>query len=164
MAEIEKTVFPRDEGKTAADSPKAAGLSGNIVATLKQPPEKRYQTTFREIINHYKATEPEYADGVDRLVKAIDARRAVQQRAIARVMVMEEMPKPRDAFVLTKGAYDKPTEKVTAGVPAVLPPLPDGRAEEPPGPGPLARLAASTRSPPASPSTATGSSSSASAW
>jgi hypothetical protein len=41
-------------------------------------------------------------------------------------MVMEERPTPRDAFVLIRGQYDKPGEKVTAGVPASLPSLPPG--------------------------------------
>ncbi len=40
------------------------------------------------------------------------------------VMVMEEMPKPRDCFVLNRGQYDQPTEKVTAGLPSFLPPMP----------------------------------------
>jgi hypothetical protein len=35
-------------------------------------------------------------------------------------MVMEEMPKPRDTFVLKRGEYDKPGEKVAAGFPAAL--------------------------------------------
>jgi Protein of unknown function (DUF1553)/Protein of unknown function (DUF1549)/Concanavalin A-like lectin/glucanases superfamily/Planctomycete cytochrome C len=42
------------------------------------------------------------------------------------VMVMQERPQPRDTFVLVRGAYDKPGEKVTRGTPAVLPPLPSG--------------------------------------
>ena len=41
-------------------------------------------------------------------------------------MVMQESPHPRDTFLLVRGAYDKPGEKVTQGLPAVLPPLPDG--------------------------------------
>src|SRR5260370_12225415 len=40
-------------------------------------------------------------------------------------MVMGEMPKPRDTFVLVRGQYDKHGEKVTPGVPSFLPPLPD---------------------------------------
>lgn len=36
-------------------------------------------------------------------------------------MVMEEMAKPRDTFILMRGAYGKPGEKVTAATPAVLP-------------------------------------------
>ena len=43
--------------------------------------------------------------------------------SIPTVMVMVESEKPRDAFVLKRGAYDNPGEKVTPGVPAILPPL-----------------------------------------
>jgi hypothetical protein len=42
------------------------------------------------------------------------------------VMVMQERETPRDTFVLARGAYDKPGDKVTPGVPRVLPPLPAG--------------------------------------
>lgn len=45
---------------------------------------------------------------------------------IPTVMVMEELPVPKETFVLIRGAYDRPGEKVTRGVPAVLPPLPPG--------------------------------------
>ncbi len=40
-------------------------------------------------------------------------------------MVMEEMPTPRDTFVLQRGAYDRRGEKVGPGTPAVLSPWPD---------------------------------------
>ena len=44
-------------------------------------------------------------------------------------MIMEEMNPPRETFVLQRGAYDRPGEKVmAAGVPACLPPW---RAEIP---------------------------------
>ena len=39
------------------------------------------------------------------------------------LMVMEEAPQPRPAFLLKRGAYDAPGEKVERGVPAMLPPL-----------------------------------------
>ena len=38
-------------------------------------------------------------------------------------MVMADSPKSRDTFVLMRGQYDQKGEKVTAGVPAFLPPL-----------------------------------------
>jgi mono/diheme cytochrome c family protein len=41
-------------------------------------------------------------------------------------MVMREAAQPRDAFVLKRGEYDKPGDKVPRGVPAALPPLPQG--------------------------------------
>ena len=39
-------------------------------------------------------------------------------------MVMAEMKKPRETFVLARGDYRNQTEKVQPGVPAMLPPLP----------------------------------------
>lgn len=49
-------------------------------------------------------------------------------------MVMEELPEPRATFLLRRGAYDAPGERVERGVPAALPPL------KPPG-GSAAHLA-----------------------
>jgi hypothetical protein len=46
-------------------------------------------------------------------------------KAILNTMVMDEMSKPRDTFVLGRGDYRNKTEKVMAAVPAVLPPLPN---------------------------------------
>ncbi|MFN0120128.1 MAG: DUF1553 domain-containing protein [Blastocatellia bacterium] len=40
------------------------------------------------------------------------------------LMVMQEMPQPRPAFVLRRGAYDLPGEPVARALPSVLPPLP----------------------------------------
>jgi len=41
-------------------------------------------------------------------------------------MVAQELPKPRDAFFLNRGEYDKKGDKVERDVPAVFPPLPEG--------------------------------------
>ena len=41
-------------------------------------------------------------------------------------MVMAEMKTPRDTFVLARGDYRNQGEKVQPGVPAMLPPLPEG--------------------------------------
>lgn len=46
--------------------------------------------------------------------------------AIPTTMVMSEMEKPRDTFVLARGDYRNQTDKVQPGVPAVLPPIPKG--------------------------------------
>jgi len=44
--------------------------------------------------------------------------------AIPVTMIMADLPTPRDTFVLKRGEYTMPGEKVEANVPAVFPPLP----------------------------------------
>lgn len=43
---------------------------------------------------------------------------------IPSIMVMQDQTEPRETFVLDRGQYDQPREKVVAGVPAFLPPPP----------------------------------------
>ena len=45
---------------------------------------------------------------------------------IPSTMVMSEMDKPRDTFILKRGDYRNKTEKVSPNTPAILPPLPAG--------------------------------------
>jgi hypothetical protein len=47
------------------------------------------------------------------------------EKSITTTMVMAEMSKPRDTFVLGRGQYENKGEKVTPGVPAFLPPMPE---------------------------------------
>jgi hypothetical protein len=43
---------------------------------------------------------------------------------IPEIMVMDELPEPKPAFVLKRGAYDARGDRVTADTPKVLPPFP----------------------------------------
>jgi hypothetical protein len=52
--------------------------------------------------------------------------RAALEESIPTTMVMQELAEPRETFVLKRGEYDKPGEKVSRGVPASLSPLPTG--------------------------------------
>ncbi len=64
--------------------------------------------------------------------KAAEELRAVRKaytafvNPIAEIMVMDEMPVPKPAHVLKRGAYDSLGEKVTADTPKALPPFPKG--------------------------------------
>jgi Protein of unknown function (DUF1553) len=51
-------------------------------------------------------------------------RKAALEITFPSVMVMQELPEQRPTFVLRRGAYDAPGEKVERGIPAVLPPMP----------------------------------------
>jgi hypothetical protein len=65
-------------------------------------------------------------DPLHKELESVNKQRAAVEAAIATTMVMADLPTPRDTFVLIRGAYDKKGEKVSAGVPAALPPLPEG--------------------------------------
>jgi hypothetical protein len=63
--------------------------------------------------------------------------------AIPDTMVMEEMEKPRDTFILVRGSYQNKGEKVSPATPSCWPPLPDGPVNR----LALARWIASTNNP-----------------
>jgi Protein of unknown function (DUF1553)/Protein of unknown function (DUF1549)/Concanavalin A-like lectin/glucanases superfamily/Planctomycete cytochrome C len=56
-------------------------------------------------------------------LKDVRKRKQALDKAILNTMVMMELGKPRDTFILARGDYRNKTEKVAPGVPAVLPPL-----------------------------------------
>jgi hypothetical protein len=100
-----------------------AGLDPKIAALLKEPATRRNRGQIEQLEKQWQAKEPAYAALLKRHREAVEARDGFVRR-IPRVMVMQDMPRPRDTFLLTRGSYEKPAEKVSAGVPAALPPLP----------------------------------------
>ncbi len=46
------------------------------------------------------------------------------EKATPLTFVMADLPQPRESFVMERGQYDQPGEKVPRGVPSFLPPLP----------------------------------------
>lgn len=46
------------------------------------------------------------------------------EKATPITLVMADLPTPRESFVMVRGQYDQPGEKVSRGVPSFLPPLP----------------------------------------
>lgn len=73
-----------------------------------------------------------YWDNVDAAYKTLTTELADWKKKqtdidaqVPNTMVMQEMDKPRDTFVLIRGQYDKPGEKITAGLPGFLPALGD---------------------------------------
>ena len=86
--------------------------------------EKEHQAALSEYYLKYAAPEKErqlYAQ----LIELREQKKKLEA-SITNVMVMTEMKKPRDTFILGRGQYDNPGQKVNPGVPAFLPPLPPG--------------------------------------
>ncbi|MBX9580650.1 MAG: PSD1 and planctomycete cytochrome C domain-containing protein [Gemmataceae bacterium] len=57
------------------------------------------------------------------------ADREALDAAVPATMIFRDAEKARDAFVMARGQYDKPGEKVRPGVPAALPPLKPGKTD-----------------------------------
>lgn len=110
--------------REAAAAPKPDGryettLPQVIESALRKGPLDRADQNFDELTRFYQDKEPEYV----RLLAEV--RRARQERdaaaaALPKVMVMADLPQPRDTFVLTRGVYDKREAKVEPGIPAVF--------------------------------------------
>jgi hypothetical protein len=109
---------------TDGASPAKTGTSRGMSAIFATPVEKRTAEQKARLRDYYrKSVWPEGRALLEQLGEAKKAKDAAEKN-IPSTMVMQEMEKPRDTFVLMRGAYDKHGEQVTPGVPAFLPPLP----------------------------------------
>jgi hypothetical protein len=102
-------------------------LPADVIAALQTPAEKRDGKRKDRLRDYFRTTlSPEYIALNNDVARAKSAVEAVG-KDMPRVMVMDDA-KPRDTFLLKRGAYDKPdtTAKVDFTVPAVLNPLPAG--------------------------------------
>jgi hypothetical protein len=96
----------------------------NIQAVLFQPTDKRGEKQKAQVRKFYRG---KFVPQILELDKQLAARRDELQKldeAIPQTMVMEEMEKPRDTFLLVRGNFQNKGDKVTPDVPKSLPPLP----------------------------------------
>jgi hypothetical protein len=91
------------------------------------PPARRTPAQ-RDKINWY-FLENQAPDPISRAWRSLAELRKQKEDfddSLPTVMVMQEMPTPRQTHLLIRGAYDRPGENVLPGVPAALPALPNG--------------------------------------
>lgn len=96
-------------------------VAENLTDILSVPSEKRSaaQTTkLRTYFTRHHA--PNFVRLHDYTVRISRQANEELRENVPTVMVMEELPKPRDTFVLLRGQYDKRGEKVTAALPQAL--------------------------------------------
>ena len=113
---------------TDAD-PALASLEGTgsppaaVLAVMKTPTENRTPKQRAELEKYYRGTVDSPLRDADYALAAAKAELEKFERTIPNVMVMKEGP-VRDTFLLKRGEYDKPADKVSMATPAVLPPFP----------------------------------------
>ncbi|HMJ89521.1 MAG TPA: DUF1553 domain-containing protein, partial [Candidatus Acidoferrum sp.] len=72
-----------------------------------------------------KLNSPDFKETFEQVEKWNDENNTIE-KAIPTTLVAKEMEKQRDTFMLIRGEYDKKGDKVSPGLPSILPPLPAG--------------------------------------
>ncbi|MEP7270399.1 MAG: DUF1553 domain-containing protein [Acidobacteriota bacterium] len=118
-----RALEPREIEQLAITYPVEVILSGLLGKRTKEEDAR-----LREHFLTYAAPENVRKRSLE--LKALKSEREQLNKEIVTVMVMDEREKPRETFILGRGDYRNRTEKVTADVPAVLPPLPAGASRD----------------------------------
>jgi hypothetical protein len=111
-----------------ADDEIAAMAVNDFLSAIAAKPEANRTQAERNALRWYfleNAADQQTRESWKRLA-ALQREREALERTFPTVMVMAESPKPKDTFLLIRGAYDKHGERVAPGVPEVLHPLPSG--------------------------------------
>ena len=93
---------------------------------MQTPTESRTPAQRTELEKYYRSTVDSPLRDADFALAAAKTQLEKVERTLPNVMVMKELPTPRDAFILKRGEYDKPGDKVSMTTPAILPPMPKG--------------------------------------
>jgi hypothetical protein len=111
--------------KLSAKEVQALAHSNPIAPILVLPADKRTKEQVATLREYYLANDDaKYGELLAQRDK-LKAEEAGLHKPLTNVMVMKDMPKPRETFVLLRGAYDSPTKnKVQPGTPSILPPPP----------------------------------------
>jgi hypothetical protein len=105
----------------ATDNPIRALLSADVNRLTKEQVKQR-NAKLRDYFLIYDVSPPHrqvYAE-----LTSLKKRKADLDKVVPTSMIMEEQEKPRETHVLVRGDYRNHGQKVTAGVPSSLPPLP----------------------------------------
>ena len=109
------------------DEAAVVATSSSIAEILALSSEKRSRLQWEKIRLYFlEERAPAEIQQAWEQVRDLRAQKQKFWESIPTVMVMQERETPRPTHLLIRGAYDRPGERVTPGVPAILPPLPEG--------------------------------------
>jgi hypothetical protein len=111
---------------TEAADPHGGALPDYVAAILARPAAQRTADEARALRDYFRNTVSAAGRELSGHIEALRERRAAVEQAVGTTMVMEEMPQPRETFLLVRGQYDKPGDRVQPGVPGALHALPAG--------------------------------------
>jgi Protein of unknown function (DUF1553)/Protein of unknown function (DUF1549)/Planctomycete cytochrome C len=108
---------------------KKSGLPEPVKSAVKAAPDKRTDEPKKQIRDYflqkvYTQTKPTF-EAYEKQIEGLKKQKSDLDAKIPASLVMEDMPKPRDTYILIRGQYDKHGDKVEPGIPAALGKLPD---------------------------------------
>ncbi|MCC7376551.1 MAG: PSD1 domain-containing protein [Verrucomicrobiales bacterium] len=105
-------------------------------AIKKTPADQRTEAQNRQLRDHFLskvcADTRATFDPPLGAVASLRKQREEFDGAIPATLIWRDLEKPRESFVMERGAYDRPGARVTPGVPAAFPPLPPSTSSHPP--------------------------------
>ncbi len=120
-----------------AEGKDTAGLPSDLNQVAKEGPDKEVANELKDRLRAYYLqavcadTKPTFA-AVMAERQALQDQRKQLDDSIPSTFIFRDMETPRESFVMLRGNYDQPGEKVEPGVPAIFPAMkkanPDGRA------------------------------------
>lgn len=109
---------------TDSDSPGEPSIQADVGVALAAAADQRTEAQTKLLRSHFRHNHSPEAKPLVEKLAAIKRRQSELDALIPTAMVMRELPKPRDTFLLVRGQYDKKGDQVQPQVPAALPPLP----------------------------------------
>ncbi|MDE0578129.1 MAG: DUF1549 and DUF1553 domain-containing protein, partial [Opitutales bacterium] len=107
---------------TATVTPTLKSDKGGLIAALQTQPDKRSPSDKKNILEAFTAQD-ESLSAMRKKQSELEAKLKKTKASFPKVMVMADMPKPRQTFILERGLYNQRGKPVTPAVPSWLPPL-----------------------------------------
>lgn len=106
----------------------SGGVPDELKEALKAGPDKEATAEIRQRLQTFfwtsiaRPATPPWEQARAAWIGAQVARASLEER-IPGTFIFRDLEKPRESFVMMRGQYDKPAEKVEPGTPAIFPPL-----------------------------------------
>jgi hypothetical protein len=112
-------------GRKLAASEVSILAGDNPIGTiLVVDPSKRTPEQIEVLRKHYLATRDNKSIALREQIAKLEAHKsALAKKTATTTLVYKELVKPRQAYILDRGEYDKKGEKVGRNTPAILPPM-----------------------------------------
>ncbi len=110
-------VLADEQDRENAKHSPADELPEEIQTLLKVDVENRNPEQLEKLAKHFETTLADYGTKLSALREAVTERKRFAA-SLPRMMVMDHLETPRQTFILSRGAYDKPAEPVAPAVPA----------------------------------------------